>query len=416
MKLERWNVRNVKRIVDVEIPADGRHLILVGGHNGQGKSSAIDALVMTVCGKRKTDWPDVPIRDGEDEAEVRLVLTDVPADLGIDTKTLTVVRRWERQRGKVVDSLRILDETGDESATPQQLLDGLFRNRSLDPMSMEQLSKEERRRLLMDAVGLTDVYADSLAKEKTAYDQRQDVNRTGRDMKALYDRMDFHADAPAEEVVVSDLLHELTEAQSHNAAVQSHEQRVVQVEQMRKRLAEMEERLQEEQPESLAVIDVDAIRQRITNAESLNRKLSENRDRSNLGEKLVSYRERSAELTKEIETQRKRREDAIAAADWPVEGLSVDSEGLLLNGIPVEQCATSERIKLWAKLSSSMNPELRLLVIKNGNDLDNDSLAALDQFLKESDFQAIVEYVVRSDADCERCVVVIEDGSVKGGS
>ena len=412
MRLLQYTVHNVKRITDVTIAADGANLVLVGGKNGAGKSSAIDALLMAICGKTKTEWPDVPIRDGETVAEVPVSLGGIPGDLGIDTKTLTVVRRWEQSRGKIVDSLKILDEDGDEAATPQKILDELFRNRALDPMSLEQMSKADRRRLLMDAVGVTDVYEETQAAHESAYKERTVVNRDGKALAALVAGMPTHSDAPDADVVVSELLVELEHAKDVNKQLEDYRAAVADVELARTRL-EKAEALVAELFTSESARDESVILGQIAAAEGMNKKRADNAAKKAKEAELDALRAKSASLSAEIERHKMRQESAISSAAWPVEGLAVDSEGLLLNGIPVEQCSTSERIKLWTYLSAAMNPELRLLVIKDGNDLDLDSLRELDTFLQANDFQAIVEFVVRGKEDEDRCAVVIRDGSLQ---
>jgi hypothetical protein len=106
-----------------------------------------------------------------------------------------------------------------------------------------------------------------------------------------------------------------------------------------------------------------------------------------------------------------RQAEAIRAAKFPVDGMSFDDEGVLLNGLPFEQASKRERIMASFRVGMALNPKLRLLVCQDGGDLDEDAIAALDQLLKEHKFQAIVELVTRGSDD-ELCQVVIRDGEV----
>ena len=50
MNVLRLQVHNIMRISDLDLDLDGHHLVLVGGKNGQGKTSAIKSLLMALCG------------------------------------------------------------------------------------------------------------------------------------------------------------------------------------------------------------------------------------------------------------------------------------------------------------------------------------------------------------------------------
>jgi hypothetical protein len=126
--------------------------------------------------------------------------------------------------------------------------------------------------------------------------------------------------------------------------------------------------------------------------------------------RLKELRKDSARLTAELEGIQQRRQDALKQAEWPIPGLGVDSEGLLFNGLPVSQASQAEGIRLWCSISAALNPALRLLIFKNGNDLDPESMRGLGEFLEESDMQAVIEYVTRSETDEEQCVVVLKEG------
>jgi hypothetical protein len=54
-------------------------------------------------------------------------------------------------------------------------------------------------------------------------------------------------------------------------------------------------------------------------------------------------------------------------------------------------------------------------VCEEGNDLDLDTLKALEDVLTANDYQMILEFVTRSQEDEDRCCVVFKEGkAVKG--
>jgi len=56
----------------------------------------------------------------------------------------------------------------------------------------------------------------------------------------------------------------------------------------------------------------------------------------------------------------------------------------------------------------ALNPELRVLIVRNGNDLDSESLAALEEMAADADFQVFIE-IVNETGDFG---ITIEDGEV----
>src|SRR5690242_20109026 len=73
-KIVRLEASNVKRLRAVAIEPDGS-LVVVSGRNGQGKSSVLDAIWMALGGKKA--FPRRPVREGAEEATIRLELDEL---------------------------------------------------------------------------------------------------------------------------------------------------------------------------------------------------------------------------------------------------------------------------------------------------------------------------------------------------
>ncbi len=67
LKIVSLEVDNVKRLHAVHIKPDGG-MVIIGGKNGAGKSSVLDAIEMALGGKKSI--PRRPVRDGEESAHV----------------------------------------------------------------------------------------------------------------------------------------------------------------------------------------------------------------------------------------------------------------------------------------------------------------------------------------------------------
>ena len=162
--------------------------------------------------------------------------------------------------------------------------------------------------------------------------------------------------------------------------------------------------------------DIAAVKEKIAKADETNRKVRENIAREKLEKELKQSRLEYQKLTERLTKIQEERAEAVSKAPWPMPGMELNEDGLLMNGLPFEQASTSQRIMASVKVGMALNPKLRLLVCQHGSDLDNDTLDALDQVVKENGFQFICEIVTRSKEDEERCAVVISDGEVVGAT
>jgi len=435
-QIKHVTVHNVQKITDLEIDFSQASLALIGGKNGNGKTSALNAILMTLCGKRGMDWPDVPLKEGKDHGECVIELTpDVDGsdqDVFPDMKSVTIRRIWDRnpRDGSIKESLTITDESGQRSGSPQQILNDLFQARAFNPLSLAEAEPKTQRAMLMDLVGLTEDFERLKTSYDEAYQERASINRQGVSVKARFDEMTFNEEAPNEEESIRTLLDTLRDAEKHNskvvqarqvattatsqlavskeditkkkAALQAAEELLVRREKMAKEA--------EENAASLKLVELDPIQAKIDSLESDNAAARSNQlyhETKNELEQLRKERDKLDELLLEIPKEQKA---LLETADWPVADLSVDDKGVLYRGLPEAQASLAERIRLWCRVSAALHPKLRVLIFNDGNALDYDSQEELDTFLEESGFKAIVEYVTRNKEDEDRCVVVLEDG------
>jgi hypothetical protein len=162
---------------------------------------------------------------------------------------------------------------------------------------------------------------------------------------------------------------------------------------------------------------VDAAEQEICDkisvAEDVNKKVRENAQRATLAGEISTLEIEAEKVEKQMKAIADSQQKALEDAHWPVEGLGMDDEGVLYNGLPIEQSSKSVRTRVSVEIGMALNPRLRLLVCQDGGDLDNDALDALDAVLAEKDFQMILELVTRGKDDEARCAVIVENGKVK---
>jgi hypothetical protein len=185
--------------------------------------------------------------------------------------------------------------------------------------------------------------------------------------------------------------------------VEQAENRVETLADLRKAKAEAAEKM----PEA----DETEARKKLAESEDLNRKVRENVHWRSLCDDVGALEKDSEELSGKLDTIIADQQAALAKAEWPVPDLSIDDEGVLYKGLPFAQASKSVRTLTSVRIGMALNPRLKLLVCQDGNDLDSESLLALEKLLDESGYQMILELVTRGADDEARCAVIIEDGT-----
>jgi DNA repair exonuclease SbcCD ATPase subunit len=435
MKLLSVSVRNIMRISEVDLNTEGYNLYLFGGKNGAGKSSALTAILLALCGKRDFDWPDIALKEGENEGTVTLKLSG-DEELH-ESDHLTVELKLKRKRtGQVVEEFRILDSTGEEAPEPRQLLKKLYALRGFDPLAFERAKKDEQAKILRKLLGLD--FDELEKKRKELYDERTAVNKEGTSKASQLGAIVVPPGTPNEPVSASELLAELEAARATNAAVcnelddaalslsttkHEEEKLIAEEEKLRARLAEIDARrkhidesidgMQEryEKAKAAPLVDLAEITERIKSADATNRAVEAKRRHADLDGELTTLRAKSQNLSDAIKSIDAEKQKRMEEAKWPLPGMSLDDSGVLMNGLPFEQASKAQRVLASVQVGMALNPKLRLLICQDGNDLDDDTMAALDKALRDNDFQMLLEVVTRSAEDEARCAVVFKDGA-----
>ena len=441
MRITQYQAHNCLGIKDIDFNMAGRHLFIVGGKNDQGKTSAIMALLMAICGKQKLpEYPEVPLRTGEREGWVKVSLEGDDPDLH-EYKGLTLELKWEMKRGKgVVEEFRLLDSSGEEAPEPRKILSSLYNLKGFDPLSFERLAPKEKSEYIRNMLGLD--FSKDNAEHKKTYDERTLTNRELKTAQARFDAMKFDTSAPKVKVDTAALMVSLRELEGvkktneakrkalldQQARCENNVAEIGKVEAHIKQLqADLEVLMRGGQTlcddrdklraevEALVEPDTAAVEQQISAAGATNEAVQKNLDRE-AARKVVDELEGKAKvLSDKLDAIAEKKTAAIKAAEWPLPEMGMDDDGaLLMNGLPFEQTNKAQRIVASVKIGMAANPKLRLLVCQNGSDLDTDTLEVLDKLLKENDFQMIVELVTRTEADEDLCAVVIKDGEIKG--
>lgn len=431
MRVLNLKADNFKALKAIEISPEG-NVVVVGGKNGQGKSSVMDAIWVALKGRSAA--PPKPIRTGEEECTIVV-------DLG----ELRVSRKFTaKEGGTYTDSVKVENSEGLRYSKPQEVLDALLGAIGFDPLDFARMKPEKQAETLLAMVPLT-VDLDDLAEaDRSDYDNRRDTNRDANALKAQIDAMpkeEVPADAPDREALVAKLgeaadtngrieRERLRREQIENAgpsiraAIARHRDRAAVLRAEADAADEEAARLEAERdkvekelaalPPLEETVDTDAVRRQLHEAEATLAAIDRQKRRAVLVQQHETLVKRSEGYTAAMEKREKDRQEALKAAEMPIESLSfeIDEKGrpnVYLNGVPFEQASTAEKLAASTKIGMQSNPELRVMRISDGSLLDEDTMAMLRGMAESDDFQLWVEVV----GDPGAVGIVMENGEVR---
>jgi hypothetical protein len=417
MKIIELYSENVKRLRAVTIsPTDP--VVVIGGNNGQGKSSVIDSIFYALGGKDAL--PLKPVHEGATHATIRVTLDD-----------FTVERRIAPDRSS---SLRITGKDGGKLASPQALLDRIVGDLTFDPLAFAKMKPPAQVEALRKVAGLDEKFA-TLDRQRAAKMEARTL--LGRDVDKLAGSlatMPRIEDAPRAEVDVGGLMAQLREAQaardsaaSQKAKLRNAEEEIRQCEEsiadLESQLRTLQEALagwktyRDKQSAYVASLPdhaptIAAIEAQIAGASEANRKHLHNQQRAKIAQEHDQAKAAYETLTAAIRDIAAQKEALLAAAAFPVPGLSFNADGVTMNGQPFEQASAAEQLRASVAMGAAVNPELKILLVRDGSLLDADSMRMLAEMAKESDMQVWLERVGAGDENA----IIIEDGELAPAS
>lgn len=410
-------------LVAIEFPPGGGAFAIMGA-NEAGKTSTLDALETIIAGKKGAALKIAePIRKGADSSRIVATFEDV------------IVTRVFKANGSTAITVTARD--GSRITNADDVKAALYSHVALDPLAFSRQSEADQVATLLPLIGY-DPAADAAAEAK----ERDARTIVGREVDRLKGVLSGYGDPvhglPAEEVTVADLSAKLEAAIQQNAereradvaqtsavteinratdAVALAEQTLANAQRAlddaKARLAETNEKAAATVAAYNALpaaIDTAPLREAIAGAESTNRAIRNNTARMVVAAGLVEAERTYQAHTDEIKAITSRKASALAAAALPVPGMAIDPDAwiLTLDGIPFSQASTARRAITGAAIAMALNPDLRLIVIRDASLLDAANREVIDELAKANGYLVLLEI-----ADLNSPVgVVIGDGHV----
>lgn len=434
MRITEVEVRNVKRIKYVKLTPDGS-ITIVGGDNEQGKTSLLDAVCMALGGKKLC--PKKPIRKGCKSGTVSL---HVDGDEDLMIPPSTIIRHFEAtENGSYKSELEIVSDDGYKSPEPQTTLDRLLSTATFDPLYFQRLKPKQQADALRELIGLDTGQID--AKRAMIYETRR---LAGRDAKQLEGQLaglpPFHEDAPEAPQSSQELLEELAKVRATNeqnaverrTVAQLHDKatavgrRVEQgreyCENMRKQLEAATEKLRkleeeladeqkaaaeaEERAKALEDKPTQLLETSLAEVDTINAKVRDNQEREKVAAQLAETKGRCEDLSEELGKIDAEKVELFLNAEWPIEGLAFGDDGITYREVPFEQCSSAEQLRVSVAMGFALNPKLKILVIRDGSLLDENSLLQVATMAAAEEGHVFLERVGQG----EECDLILKDG------
>ncbi len=423
VKIVSLEAENVKRIKAINIKPDG-NMVVIGGENAHGKTSVLDCIQMAMDGKRSI--PPRPVRDGEKKATTVLEL-----DNG-----LTVRRTFTAAGGS---ALTVTSGAGVKFPSPQAMLSELTGKLSFDPLAFSRMEPSKQLETLRELVGLDFRGLD--VKRSVAYDDRRAKKKELADLKTRRNAITITSEkVPSMLIRPEELLDKIAEAEEHKERVvratrflsdregmaddlaREREDVIGQIKELEAKAKDLEGQLETahgyiakardkvtEVEKADPGYNVDDLKRKIRESQEINNEIERRKERKKLDDLIDKKQNEITDCDEDLKRYDKEKEDKIASAEFPVDGLSFGDGCVLLNGLPLEQASGAESLRVSVAIGMALNPVLRVMLVRDGSLLSNKSLASLAEMAAGSDYQIWIERV----GDGDECSVVIEDGEIK---
>lgn len=404
VKINELLIENVKRVKAVQFEPSADGLTIIGGRNGQGKTSVLDAIAWALGGNNYK--PSVPERDG----------ALVPPNLHIELSNGLIVER----KGKN-STLKVTDPNGNKSG--QQLLNEFVSTLALDLPKFVNGSDKDKADSLLKILGIGDVLAQLDTKENQLYAQRTEVGRIADRKKKAADEMPMYPNVPKEPVSATELIKQQQEILARNGENEQKRQNAARYERM---LAEAQIAFDEakaalqkaeqdcltarKSAEDLHDESTAELEKNLAEIEALNIKIRANSTKEAAEVEANNLQQEYDGLTEQIESVREERNKLLDSAELPLPGLSVKDGKLIYNNMPWDGMSGSDQLKVATAIVRKLNPQCGFVLMDKLEQMDLETLQEFGAWLKQEGLQVIATRVSTGD----ECSIIIEDGMVKG--
>jgi len=435
---------NYKRFKVIEIRPNRHGVTQISGGNGQGKTTFFDIITTTLAPGKSTRKSI--IRQGD-----RKALGEVEFDTGY------IVNREIHESG--YDAVSIVHKaTNTVVANPMQWLEELSAGYGFDPLEFMRMKPDEQ----FDQIkGLVKLDIDLADYEQRNIDDRAKQTRLNDDAKRLAAQRDgviIDRNLPAQPPNVEQLLADARAASEYNEGIEQQRRdregfkrkmdavasEYADNEKELERLRREIELLEAGQKDNTKALDAGRdtmegwkplpelkdraeLDAKVAQAISERDRITTNNHRREQYDRLDKEAGQAKDQHEAVKNAIRARKLAIAkafeTAKFPIDGLSfeIEEEGLdgralknarkvvTYHGVPLEECSSAEQIRISTAIGMSANPNMKVLLIREGSLLDASGIDTLEQMAQEHGYQIFAEVVDETG----KVGIYLEDGEVK---
>lgn len=425
MRILGISIEGFQKIKVFNLEPKGNVIKITGG-NAAGKSSVLDAIMLTLQGVR--GGPAKPVRMGDGSAVVQ-----------IDFGEYRVTRKWI-EGGDTKGEMYLEAVDGRRYGTPQAVLDGFMGKISFDPLAFLRMDRKNQAAELRKLLDLDDVLDEIHTNEQSDYNTRREQKKQLEALQAQRAAILIPQDLPKKKRDLDAMTQELAEVADFNMSIererlrrdgilvqiarmnQASIHRQTKIEELKKQLLALETEMQEEQdaqanieeeygklPPLAEPKDAAQLSEQITAARAVNLAIDRRDKAEHMDAEIATIAKTVDKLSEAIEGHREKAISIIANAHYPVKGLGFAEDEVLYNGLPFTQASNAEQIKVSIAMGMAGDPKLRVMRIKDGSLLDDDSMKVVEEMAAEHDFQLWVEMVDTSG----KIGVYLVDGEIE---
>lgn len=404
IKINTLQVENVKRVKAIKLEPSPTGLTVIGGKNGQGKTSVLDAIAWALGGNRKR--PSNATREGS--------LVPPAINIVMDNG-LQVIRK-----GKNSD-LTVVDPTGTKAG--QSLLDEFISGMALDLPKFMNANNKEKANTLLQIIGLEAELLKLDQEYSQKFSTRTSIGQIATQKEKHAEDMLAYPDAPTELLSAGELIKQQQAIMATNGANQRkrenkalYERQVAeiqtQIDQLTARLTSAMDNLMQAQKDAEDLHDesTEALENNINEVEAINNKVRTNMEREKVQDEAANYRKQYGKLSDELNQIQETKTKMLQTAELPLPGLSVTDGELIYNGAKWDCMSGADQLRVSVAIARKLNPSCGFVLLDKLEQMDQETLNEFGAWLKTQDLQVIATRVSTGS----ECSIIIEDGYIKG--
>lgn len=403
-------VENFKRVLVFRVTPTPKGLTVIGGANGSGKTTVLDAIVYALGGEKRKP-SEAKNRDSKKPPHIRLELSN----------GLIVTRQGKNS------SLTVTDPKGLRGG--QGVLEKFVEALALDLPKFMQANTKEKAKTLLKIIGVGDKLDELDEREKALIANRLIAGREFKSADGALDHLVEPEDPGEQPVSMAALIDEIGKANDLESTVESLRLECTdnglgqqgakdRIKELKEKIATNQATLTRLSGERVAldvrindikVPDVGPLKEKLANAETTNERVRETGRYLEMKADAEEKRLKHDGLEKSVEKVRSERQELLASAKMPLDDLTLENGELVYKGSKWDGMSSADQLKVAAGIAMSLNPKCGFVLIDKLEQMD---LETLEEFGKWAETVGIQIIATRVSTGKE-CSIIIEDGRVK---